>query len=88
MIPDKTISALENLVNNLSKEDCQKVYDNNNSVWRYKHPHERKGQYIYNILFEKVSAPFPELFYETDDKMSDEVYTTVLFEIINKLENE
>ena len=88
MIPDKTISALDILVNNLSKEDCQKVYDNNNKPWRYKNKHERTGQYYHNILFDKVNAPLPELFYETDDKMSEEIYTTVLFKIIDKLEND
>lgn len=86
MIPDKTISAINNLVNSLSKEDCLVVEKNNNQIWRYRFHDERQGQYYYNMCFDKVNTSFPELFYETDDKLSEDIYTDLLFKIINKLE--
>lgn len=84
MIPDKTVEVLEKFVESLSVEDCGKVYINNEGIFRYRYHDERYGQYIFNMIFHGMEVSLPELFYETDDKMANEIYTHVLFAIYDK----
>ena len=84
MIPDKTVEALEKFVASLSVEDCGKVYINNEGIFRYRYHDERYGQYIFNMIFHGMEVSLPELLYETDDKMANEIYTHVLFAIYDK----